>query len=397
MKVSAYATLRDAMRPAGVPLAWRQLTARRLRFAAAVAGISFASVMMLMQLGFHDALYDSVILLHQAFTGELVLISPQYDSLGDARTFTRHRLNQARAVTGVDQARPLYIGMAPWKNPETRHDRTIFVIGVDAAAPPLRLPELTQFRSILQRPDEILFDAASRLEFGDVAARLHAGESVATEVNGFRVRVAGLFQLGTSFAADGNVLMGEPAFHRLFPQLSPSLVSLAVLELTPGADARHVQAALRERLPADVTVLTRSELMEREVDYWARRTPIGFVISAGMIIGFIVGSVIVYQILYTDLSDHLREYAVLKATGCSDGFLNGIVVQQSVVLAVAGFIPAAVVSWGVFYATRVATSLPAYLDWKKSAIVLSLTLAMCCVSGLLALRVLRQADPADVF
>ena len=104
MKVSAYATLRDAMRPAGVPLAWRQLTARRLRFAAAVAGISFASVMMLMQLGFHDALYDSVILLHQAFTGELVLISPQYDSLGDARTFTRHRLNQARAVAGVDQA-----------------------------------------------------------------------------------------------------------------------------------------------------------------------------------------------------------------------------------------------------------------------------------------------------
>ena len=397
MSFFTIAGLRHALRPAGVPLAWRQLTARRLRFAAAVAGISFASVMLLMQLGFHDALYDSVILIHRSFSGELVLISPQYDSLGDARTFSRHRLNQARAVAGVAHARPLFIGLAPWKNPDTRHDRTIFVIGCDAASPPLRLPELGAQSAALQRPDEILFDDASRLEFGAVSPRVRQGERVASEINGQRVLVSGLFHLGTSFAADGNVLMGEPAFHRIFPQQSPHLVSLAILELDPGANPQQVQQELRQRLPADVTVLTRAELMKREKDYWADRTPIGFVISAGMIIGFIVGSVIVYQILYTDLSDHLREYAVLKATGCSDAFLHGLVFQQSVVLAVVGFLPAAVISWGVFYATRVATSLPAYLDFSKSAIVLSLTLAMCCVSGLFALRVLRQADPADVF
>ncbi len=389
--------LSHTIRPAGVPLAWRQLTSRKLRLTAAVAGISFAALMMLMQLGFRDALYDSVVLLHQSFSGELVIVNSQYDSLADSRMFSRRRLNQARAVSGVIKAKAIYTGLASWKNPDTMHDRTIFVIGCDPAVPPLHLTDSEQSSAALQRPDQVLFDSASRQEFGQVKERLLRGENVVTEIAGQRMTVGGLFTLGTSFAADGNVLMGEAAFHRLFMDRSPNMVSLGVLELAPDASVLGVQATLKKTLPEDVMVLTRKELMDQEKDYWARRTPIGFVISAGLIIGFIVGSVIVYQILYTDLSDHLKEYAVLKATGCSDAFLHSIVVQQSVILAVAGFVPAAVLAAAVFWATRVATSLPAYLDISKSAIVLSLTLAMCIISGMFALRVLRHADPAEVF
>lgn len=395
------ATLRQflthAILPAGVPLAWRQLTARRLRFTAAAAGISFASVMMLMQLGFHDALYDSVVMFHKTVSGELVLISQRYDSLGDARTFPRRRLHQARGVDGVLEARAVFTGLAPWKNPDTLHDRTIFVFACDASQPPLNLRAALPVESILRRPDQLLFDEASRPEFGSVARQLKKGQGVSTQLAGKRVDVGGLFTMGTSFAADGNVLMGEDAFHRLLPTYPDGSISIGVLQLAPGADVRRVQAELVKTLPPDVLVRTRAEWMRQEKAYWAQRTPIGFVIGAGMLIGFVVGAVIVYQILYTDLSDHLKEYAVLKATGCSDAFLHGLVVQQSVVLAVFGFVPAAAISWVVFLATRIATSLPAYLDIGKSAIVFTLTLAMCVVSGIFALRVLRQADPADVF
>jgi putative ABC transport system permease protein len=391
------AALSRHLLPAGVPLAWRQLTSRRLRFAAAVAGIAFASVMMLMQLGFRDALFDSVCLLHKSFDGELFLISHQYDSVGDARSFPRRRLNQALAVEGVERATPVYFGMAAWKNPATLHDRTIFIIGCSGAEPPMRLPGLAEGIEALRREDMVLFDSASRPEFGPITGRLGRNEPVATELAGRRVGVGGLFTLGTSFAADGNVLLGETAFHRLFPDRSPGVVSLGVLRVKAGSDPLKVQDELKTRLSDDVLVLTRAQLMKREVTYWAERTPIGFVISAGLIVGFIVGAVIVYQILYTDLTDHLKEYAVLKATGCSDLFLHGVVVQQAAVLAVAGFVPAAVMSWGIFALTRHATSLPAYLDVTKSVIVLSLTLGMCLVAGVLALRVLRQADPAEVF
>ena len=385
------------LRPAGVPLAWRQLTARPWRFAAAVAGIAFASVMMLMQLGFRDALFDSVCLLHRAFDGELFLIGKHYDSVGDSRSFARRRLNQALAVEGVERASPVYFGVALWKNPATRLDRTIFLIGCPGADPCLRLPGVETHGAALRREDAVLFDTASRPDFGPVPELFAQDGPVTTEIGGKRVQVGGLFTLGTSFAADGNLLVGDTAFHRLFPNRSPGTVNLAVLRLAPTSDLRSVQVAVRQHLPDDVLVLTRDELMAREVDYWARRTPIGFVISAGLIVGFIVGAVIVYQILYTDLTDHLKEYAVLKATGCSDLFLQGLVVQQAVVLAVAGFLPAAAMSWGVFALTREATSLPAYLDLTKCALVLGLTLAMCQIAGVFALRVLRQADPAEVF
>lgn len=397
MKLPVPTRFQHWLRPAGVPLAWRQLTARRLRFAAAVAGIAFASLMMLMQLGFRDALYDSVRLFHRALDGELVLVSREYDYLADARSLPRRRLVQALAEPGVKAGGALCLGLAPWKNPDTRHDRTIFVVACEPDAPGLRLRGLETNRAALKLEDAVLFDAASRPEFGQVARRLRAGEPLATEILGRRVRVAGLVTLGTSFAADGNVLMGMAAYRRLFPARAPGSISLALLQLEPGADPAAVQAGLRRRLPDDVRVLTRDELMAHEVDYWARRTPIGFVITAGLVVGFIVGGVIVYQILYTDLTDHLGEYAVLKATGCSDRFLNGLVWQQSVILAVGGFVPATLLAWGVLAATRMATSLPAGLAPAQCVLVLSLTTLMCVLAGTFALRVLRHADPAEVF
>lgn len=384
-------------RPAGVALSWRQLTARRLRFAAAVAGIAFASLMMLMQLGFRDALFDSVCLFHHALDGELVLVSREYDYLADPRSLPRRRLMQALATPGVEAAGAFCLGLAQWKNPDTLHDRTIFVVACEPNAPGLRLTGLASNSAALKLEDTVLFDSASRPEFGRVADRLRAGEALSTQLAQRQIRVGGLVRLGTSFAADGNLLMGMPAYRRLFPERPPGSISMGLLRLAPGSDAKAVQASLRASLPDDTRVLTRAELMAHEVDYWARRTPIGFVITAGLVVGFIVGAVIVYQILYTDLTDHLGEYAVLKATGCSDTFLQSLVWQQSVILAVGGFVPATILAWGVLALTRVATSLPAYLSVGKGALVLSLTTAMCVLAGTFALRVLREADPAEVF
>lgn len=397
MTLPSFTQLRHSLRPSGVPLAWRQLLARPLRFAAAVSGIAFASLMMLMQLGFRDALYDSVCLFHQALDGELVLISRDYDYLADPRTLPRRRLTQALAVPGVAAAGGFALALAPWKNPDTLHDRTIFVIAFEPDAPGLKLAGLEPLRDSLKLEDRVLFDSASRPEFGKVMDRLQRAETLDTEVAKRRVHVAGAVRMGTSFAADGNLIMGMPAYRRLFPERPPGSLNLILLRLEPGADPLRVQAQLRDALPNDTRVLTRVELMREEVDYWARRTPIGFVITAGLVVGFIVGAVIVYQILYTDLTDHLREYAVLKATGCSDAFLHGIVWQQSVILAVGGFIPATALAACVLALTRAATSLPAGLSLGKSVLVLTLTTSMCVLAGTFALRVLRQADPAEVF
>jgi putative ABC transport system permease protein len=297
-------------------------------------------------------------------------------------------------VPGVQDAGAFALALAPWKNPDTLHDRTIFVIAFEPDGPGLKLEGLEPLRDALKLENRVLFDSASRPEFGSVMDRLGRGEDVSTELARRHVQVAGAVRMGTSFAADGNLVMGMPAYRRLFPERPPGSLNLVLLQLEPGADPKAVQAKLREALPDDTRVLTRAELMREEVDYWARRTPIGFVITAGLVVGFIVGAVIVYQILYTDLTDHLREYAVLKATGCSDAFLHGIVWQQSVILAVGGFLPATFLAWAVLALTRAATSLPAGLSLGKSALVLTLTTGMCVVAGTFALRGPASSRPS---
>jgi putative ABC transport system permease protein len=386
-----------ALRNYHFPLAWYQLAGEKLRLIAAVAGIAFAVIMMMMQLGFHDALFDSTTLLHHGLDGELTMVSRQYECAIATKGFTRRRLYQALALPAVQSVAPVYLGLGKWKNPETLRDRDIFVIGVNPADPSIRLTGVAENVEHLKIEDALLFDRASRPEYGPIAPRLTAGEQLETELNTRRVHVRGLFRMGTSFAADGNVIMSDVNFLRFFPNRPPGMIELGLIRLQEGADPRTVRDQLESGLPEDVRILTREEYLDLEHAYWGQRTPIGFVITAGLLIGFVVGSVIVYQILYTDVIDHLKEYATLKAIGYSDRFLFGVVLQQAIILSVLGFIPGCLAAAGIFFLTRRITLLPAYLTLDRAALVFLLTLLMCSIAGAFAIRKLRSADPADIF
>jgi putative ABC transport system permease protein len=158
-----------------------------------------------------------------------------------------------------------------------------------------------------------------------------------------------------------------------------------------------VRNRIAETLPVGVQVFTRDQYMKYEQTYWAKRTPIGFIFNMGTFVGFIVGAVIVYQILYTDVTDHMGEYATLKAMGYNDRYLFGVVIQEALMLAVIGFVPGWLISTGMGILTRKVTLLPSYMTWERALTVLVLTIGMCVVSGILAMRKLRAADPADIF
>jgi len=144
-------------------------------------------------------------------------------------------------------------------------------------------------------------------------------------------------------------------------------------------------------------VLTKADFVARERAYWASATPIGYVFAFGAIMGLVVGAIIVYQILFADVAEHLREYATLRAIGYRSRFVSGIVMQQATILAVLGFLPGAFAAHLLYGAAARATLLPLYLTTERALVVLGLTLAMCALSGFLALRKVRRLDPAEVF
>ncbi len=381
-----------------IPLAWLQLTREKIRLLVALAGIAFACILMFMQLGFRDSLLESAIRFHVALQGDIFLVSPQSNALIAMDTFSQRRLYQALGFEGVQSVSPVYVSFALWKNPETRRTRSIFVVGVDPSADLLDLPQLTPDKlEEIKKADMVLFDRRSRNEFGPIPEWFESGREVITEVGNRRVRVAGLFEMGATFGADGTILTSDLNFLRLFPRRGRGLVDIGVVQLQPGVDPEPILQQMRALLPEDVRVLSRAEFIEMEKTYWEEGTAIGFIFGLGVGMGFIVGIVIVYQILYTDVSDHLAEYATLKAMGYTDGYLLGVVFQEAIFLAGLGYIPAFALSILLYDLTANATLLPVAMTLNRAALVLGLAVTMCFISGAIAVRRLRAADPADIF
>ena len=379
------------------PLAWFQLSYEKIRLLVAIAGISFADMLMFVQLGFQNALLDSSVTLHQAFDGDIFLMSPQSDALGFTETFSSRRVYESLAVDGVESVVPVYLNFGLWKNPLDRNTRTILVIGFNPSNNILALPGLAENIDQIKLADFVLFDAKSREEFGAIPQLLDRQGTVTTEISSRRVTVGGLFSLGASFAADGNVITSDINFLRMFPEREKGLIDIGVINLEPGANLDLALAQLREKLPQDVNVFSKEEFIQHEKNYWQTSTAIGFIFTLGTAIGFIVGTVIVYQILYTDVADHLPEYATLKAMGYSDMYFVTLVFQEAIILAFVGFIPGLAIAKGLYAMAAGATGLPILMTAGRALTVLILTVVMCCISGTVAVRKLSAADPADIF
>lgn len=379
------------------PLGWLQLNHEKGRLLVALAGIAFADVLMFMQLGFQNALYDSNTRLSRALQTDLVLLSPQARNMQNLSTFSRRRLYQAMDIPGVKSAEAFYANTIVWKNPQTRKETTIQVIGFNPDHSAFNLPEVNQQLDKLKLPDTVLFDRGSRGNYQETIAKIEQHQTVTTEAERRTITLAGLFKLGASFGADGSLFTSDQNFLLMYPRRESASISLGLVYLNPGADPQQVAATMRRHLPDDVRVFTHAEFLKFEEDYWKSSSPIGFIFGLGTAMAFVVGVVIVYQVLSTDVNSHLKEYATFKAMGYDNLYLLIVVFEEAVILAFLGFIPGAILPLGLYALAAKATALPISMTVARAVLVLILTLIMCGLSGAIATRKLQSADPADMF
>lgn len=380
-----------------IPLAWLLLTRQPARLAVALAGISFAGILMFMQFGFRDGLFDASVTVHKLLDADLVLLSPRSSSSVSMAGFPRRRLVQTLADPDVAGITPVHWNLVLWRNPKDLSTRSILALGFEPGDPLLTVPGLAAKARVLNQRGRVLFDELSRPEFGPVAEWFRAGRTVESEIGGKRVRVGGLVGLGVSFGADGNILSSSETYLQLLPNTPPGSIEVGLIRLRPGADPALVMKRLKDSLPKDVNVFTKQGFMDFEKDYWRNSTAIGFIFTLGAAMGFIVGCVIVYQILYSDVSDHLPEYATLMAMGYRLSTLLGVVAREGLLLALLGYLPAYAAGQGLYALVRSATRLPVYMDTPRAVLVFSLILVMCMGSAGMAMRRLGDADPAEIF
>jgi putative ABC transport system permease protein len=378
------------------PLGWAQLRHQKLRLIVALAGIAFADILIFMQLGFKALLLDGSTLVHKNLRGDLVLVSQRTKSLLEGQAFSRRHLYQAAAVEGVASASPLYFSFGGWVNPWKKEVNNIAVIAFDPAQPVFNLPDVNQQLNQIKLQNVVLFDSKSQPDLGPVAESFTQGQNITTEISGHRVKVGGIFTLGSSIFTRGHVVTSDWNYLRLFGADSIDKIHVGVLTLKPGADAQNVIKNIQTSLPSDIKAITRQEFIDQEQAYWAA-DPAGVIFNFGTIMGFIVGVVIVYQILYSDVNNHLSEYATLKAMGYTDMSLLVVVFQEAIILALLGFIPGFACSIGMYGLLGNLTRIPILMRLDVALQVFTITVVMCLVSAGVAMRRLQSADPADVF
>ncbi|MBS1993743.1 MAG: FtsX-like permease family protein [Cyanobacteria bacterium SZAS LIN-3] len=379
------------------PLGWLQLKHDRARLLVSIGGILFADSLMFMQLGIMAGLYDTNTMLHRNVNADIVLLSSQAQTLINLSTFPRRRIFQARDCEEVKSAESCYLTFSVWRNPDTNEKTNMLIVGVDPDARSFDMPEVNAQLNKIKLPEHFLFDRGTRGNYKRTIDLVGRNQQVCSEIEGRRVRLAGLFDLGASFATDGALFTSDQNFLRLFPKRTAGQLSLGLIRLKPGYDAAEVVARLNKQLPHDVRAYTKKGFTDFEINYLDSSSPISVVFGMGTIIGFIIGIVMVYQVLSTDVNDHMAEYATFKAIGYSNWYLYGILIEEIAILSTVGFLPSVVVAMCLYRVLQVVGSLPIYMPMDRLIFVYSLTLIMCGLSAFIASRKLRTADPAEIF
>ena len=372
-----------------VSLAWRLLSHQPGRLVTSALGVTFALLLMILQLDFRNALLDSSTELLRLIDADVLVIDKGKRPFLSRDRMPTVRLYQALAVEGVESAHPVWLDLLFWKNLEDGVERPIRVIGFVPGDRVFLIDEVNESAQLLRTRGTALVDSRSRRDYGRV-------DSGPAQVARREIEIVGTFPLGTDFEVDGNLIVGDDTYFHLSQQSRQS-VEMAVLKVAANVDRGELVAKLRSVLPGDVAVYSKADLLELDLEYWRRGTPISIILLVGVVLGFAVGVVICYQILYTDVLDHLAEFATLKAIGYGDAYIRIVVIVEAWGLSLLGFLPGALVGAGLQQLLGGITGLPVHFSWSAIGIVLALSVSMCTAAGLLALRKTTAFDPAELF
>ena len=401
------------------------------RFLVAQAGIVFAVSLVTIQVGILRGFSRSTALLVDQSSADLWVASKDIVHLELSSPMPAQRVEQAQAVPGVDRAEALMIRSSIWRD-STGKINPIRIFGFDPNSRMLPGWQIAQGDlSSLNQPYTVMIDANSLKllglnqlhdqsqigAFGALPAKFvgvtRDTQSIASSAFVFTsLENANAYGLGGSNTGvtctrqpNGEVACANqnPAFTTTtINPASPRRVnvqdpiSFVLIRAKPGEDLNQLKQRLESALP-DTHAYTRTELANLTHKFWTDRTGIGFVLGLGATVGFVVGMVIVGQILYSSVSDHIREFGTLKAMGASNWVIYSVILEQALWMAVLGFIPSIAFCLGLGAWTQAAKGIMILITPATGAGILVMTVVMCVGSALFAVQKVTRVDPAIVF
>ena len=378
-------------------VAWYQLSHNKVKLAVAAAGVVVAVMLMLVQLGIRQGALDNSVAVARRVTADLVVVSPRTKTIFASAQFPRRLLYRLGSSEDVAEIGEMYMGLGRFRNPWDKLEFPVSMYGINPHSPMMNLPGIERFGKQLELTDRVLFDGLSRTNYGPVVEHLKEHGILDVEVNLRKVRLIGSIEVGISINADGNLFMSPANFLRMFPDRRPGSVDLGLIRLRKGVNPEVVRDHLKHYIGQEAKVLTRDQLVDSEIRFIRENAPLDFIFGMGAAVGFFIGFVVVYQILYTEVTNHMPQYATLKAMGFSDLYLLRMVVSQAMILSLLGYFPGFFLALGLYRVATNAIQMQFSMTAARAIAVFVLTIVMCGLSAMIAIRKVRTADPADVF
>lgn len=371
-------------------LAWRNILQNKRRAVTVMCGMCASLLLIFMQLGFWQGAMQAAISVFDRFDYQLVMVSSDYQYIDASGSFDRVRLAQARSVPEVEDTFELSFARGSWKELDKGIWSSLVILGVEIKPLFIRDPMIAEGIQSLSRRDAVLVDEYSNKEYGNLSLGQEA------EINTHKVSISGHFRLGMSLFVEGSCIVGEDTFQRL-TRANTRQITYGFIRIKDGHDERVALEKLTRFLPKDIMVLRRTELNRREQNYFITTKPVGIIFQTGLLVAFIVGQVILFQALWTDISTRMSELATLKAIGFNNALVYGVGVSHALFYGVLSYLFSSILAFWLYRFVHDTSRIPMDLNAFVMGCVLAATLLMCLVSCVLALRRIRDADPVDLF
>ncbi len=383
------------------------------RFLVAQVGIMFAVSLVTIQTGLQAGFTRSTSLLIDQSQADIWVSAQNMEHLGLAMPMPYERLEQAADIAGVEKAEAVIIRGAVWGQPAANRVASTTLIGADPTGLLLSSMTVTQGTlADLNQPYTVMVDAASAkaLNVSMVGDRGLLASLPARTVGFTKGTQSIVFEsLIISSLENANAYIKSPLPTTSLTDVAvkpiPSdpeeltttdTITYILIKAEPGADL----AALRQRLEGElsnVRAYTKAEMASQTQRYWEQRSGIGFILGMGAVVGIVVGVIIVGQILYSSVSDHLKEFGTLKAMGASNWFIYSVIVEQALWMAILGYIPGMALCTSLAFWTAATQGIAILITPTSAAIVLGTTVIMCVSSAVFAIQKVTRVDPAIVF
>jgi putative ABC transport system permease protein len=390
-----------------VPIAWLQLKYQRNQTISGIVGIFSITLILFIQLGLRNAFLEGALQLTLGFNSDIFLVNAVSSTILQPVPFSSRHLYQALALDTVESVTPFYITSTKWIDRVNQlHRIRVNVIGIPPDSLALDLKGVRENISKIKLENQALFDANSRNEFKPIIDEFRSRGNALAEIQTASIKsvnevnVAGLFELGVNNAYDATFIVSQNTFVNLFSR-DVNKIDIGLIKLKDRynfqTEIDKTVAELRTYFPKSINIYSKSELVSNERIFHETNSPIGFIFKFTLIGAIFISIFILYQILYVKIANNLENYATLKAIGFSHISLVVIIIQESIMLGIAGYIPGILVSNIAYQYLANVTKISIQMNFTSAISVFGLICLICLISATLSLLKLREADPVDVF